>query len=255
MKRVLTKNYWTEGTGSLLVAVLIALIIRWLFLEAYVIPSGSMLPSLLVNDHIFVNKMVYGVRAPFTENFLVKFSDPKRGEVIVFKYPEDMSLFYIKRVVGVPGDRVYYENGNLYINDQLIEKSVPTNLSSDFAWLEGVTSFGVPMTENHVHWQETLGDQTYSTLLQKGTSDGSTYGPYIVPKDSYFVMGDNRDGSSDSRRWAPDKRFVPRENLVGRAGFVWLSCDKMLSDKIFLLSSICNPFEVRWKRLLHSVHQ
>src|SRR5580698_3075492 len=105
---VLSKRFWTEGPGSFVVAVLIALTIRWAFMEAYVIPSPSMLPTLLVHDHIFVNKFVYGVRVPFTENWLVKFAQPKRGEVVVFKYPENMDMFYIKRVVGLPGDKVYY---------------------------------------------------------------------------------------------------------------------------------------------------
>ena len=114
------KKYWTEGAGSYAVAILIALTIRWAFLEAYVIPSGSMLPSLLIHDHIFVNKMVYGLRYPFTEKWVYKASEPKRGEVIVFKYPENKKIFYVKRVVGIPGDKVFYENDKLYINLSLI---------------------------------------------------------------------------------------------------------------------------------------
>ena len=95
----MNKQFWTEGPGSFAVAILIALTIRWGIMEAYVIPSGSMLPSLLINDHIFVNKFVYGLRVPFTKNWLYKNNDPKRGEVIVFKYPEEPSIFYIKRVI------------------------------------------------------------------------------------------------------------------------------------------------------------
>lgn len=108
--------------GSLFLAALIALTIRWALIEAYVIPSGSMLPTLLVHDHIFVNKIAYGMRIPFTSDWLIELAQPQRGEVIVFKYPEKPSLFYIKRVVGIPGDRVFYENGNLFINEQLVEK-------------------------------------------------------------------------------------------------------------------------------------
>jgi signal peptidase I len=119
------RHFWTDGWGSLGIAVLVALSIRWAFVEAYVIPSGSMLPSLLIHDHIFVNKLTYGIRVPFSENWMFKFSEPKRGEVVVFKYPKDMSTFFIKRVVGEAGDKIYYENGTLYVNDKPQEKSVP----------------------------------------------------------------------------------------------------------------------------------
>ena len=111
-----SKHFWTEGWGSFAVAIGIALVIRWALVEAYVIPSASMLPSLLIHDHIFVNKLAYGIRAPFSENWLTKFREPTRGEVIVFKYPKDMSTFFIKRIVGIPGDKVKFENGILYIN-------------------------------------------------------------------------------------------------------------------------------------------
>src|SRR3954463_12361570 len=111
-----TKKYWTEGWGSLAVAVFVALGIRWAFVEAYVIPSGSMLPSLLIQDHIFVNKLVYGVRVPFSKSWLTKFRTPEKGEVIVFKYPEDESTFFIKRVIGVPGDKIAWDGQKLTIN-------------------------------------------------------------------------------------------------------------------------------------------
>src|SRR5262249_39383196 len=113
---------WSDGLVSLLVAVFVALGIRWAFMEAYVIPSGSMLPSLLIHDHIFVNKLVYGLRVPFAKTWLAKFAEPKKGEVIVFKFPEDESIFFIKRVVGTPGDKIFYDQGNLFINDKPIEK-------------------------------------------------------------------------------------------------------------------------------------
>src|SRR3989344_6061493 len=94
-----SKHFWTDGWGSLFLAVFIALFIRWGFIEAYVIPSGSMLPSLLIHDHIFVNKFVYGIRAPFSKSWMIKFQDPERGEVFVFRYPQDESVFYIKRII------------------------------------------------------------------------------------------------------------------------------------------------------------
>jgi signal peptidase I len=98
-------KFWSEGPGSFVLAIAAALIVRWAFYEAYVIPSGSMLPTLLLHDHIFVNKMLYGVRLPFSEKWLFHWNDPDRGEVVVFKYPQDKKLFYIKRIIGVPGDR------------------------------------------------------------------------------------------------------------------------------------------------------
>ena len=105
---VTNKLFWTEGYGSMALAILAALTIRWLLLEAYVIPSGSMLPTLLINDHIFVNKINYGIRAPFSENWIVKFNEPERGEIVVFKYPVDPGTFFIKRIVGLPGDKIKF---------------------------------------------------------------------------------------------------------------------------------------------------
>ncbi len=244
------KKFWTEGAGSFAVAILIALTIRWAFMEAYVIPSSSMLPSLLVHDHIFVNKFVYGLRVPFTEKWMVNFSDPKRGEVIVFKYPDDMNLFYIKRVVGVPGDKIYYENGNLYINDVLVKNEIPQKRLSDISWIknEDFQGEGQGALSFFDHFEEKIGDQSFSVLLRKGKI--SYYGPQVVPENSYFVMGDNRDNSKDSRFWETTS-FVPRDNLVGRAMFVWLSCDETLP----VLTFLCNPLTLRWKRFFHSVHE
>ena len=166
------KIFWTEGWGSLAIAVFIALFIRWAFIEAYVIPSGSMLPTLLIHDHIFVNKLTYGVRVPFSEKWLVKFNEPHRGDVVVFKYPQDMSTFFIKRIVGEPGDKIFYENGTLYINDKPMEKEVPSTLAKELDWLrdEDFQRDGkyTDSKSNYTHFEENLEGRRHSVLIEKG---------------------------------------------------------------------------------------
>ena len=243
------KKFWTDGWGSILTAIFIALFIRWAFFEAYVIPSGSMLPSLLIHDHIFVNKFVYGLRVPFSEKWLVRFDNIKRGDVIVFKYPEDMSTFYIKRVVGLPGDKIEYDNGTLYINDKMIEKKVPVS-EEDWNWLTQKDfdrgHVGLGTRDQFAHFTEILGDKQHSIILHKNNIFDAKFGPYTVPKDNLFMMGDNRDNSRDSRYWG----FLPMENILGRAMFVWLSCEDTLPG----LSFLCDPTTIRWKRFYHQVN-
>ena len=248
MKKV--KNILTSGTLSYVFPVLLALAIRWALVEAYIIPSGSMLPTLLINDHIFVNKVTYGLRIPWTDKWVIRNNFPERGDVIVFRYPENESILYIKRVVGVPGDRVLYKEGQLYINDKAVEKGVPQSKKSDINWLsDGVFASMYMRVSDHDHWEEKLGKHTYSILQHKRPQYQETFGPYTVPPKSYFVMGDNRDNSKDSRRWSKT-HFVHEDQLIGRAMFVWLSCENMLP----VVSILCNPIGVRWDRFLHSIH-
>jgi signal peptidase I len=248
-----SRRFWLEGPGSFALAILLALTVRWSLFEAYVIPSSSMLPTLLVHDHIFVNKILYGIRMPFSENWLLQWNHPGLGDVIVFKYPADKDKYFIKRVVGTPGDRVLYENGHLYVNEKLIDRTIPQDLKDEWLWL---TDADFPGDEEaggralYVHWEEHMGDKNYSVLLRKEAATSATFGPVTVPEGQYLVLGDNRDNSKDSRAWDADKRFVPRQYLIGRASFVWLSCESTLP----VLTFLCNPLTIRWKRFFHQVN-
>ncbi len=245
---MLNKKFWTEGLGSILLAILFAFTVRWGLFEAYVIPSGSMLPSLLIHDHIFVNKIVYGLRIPFTERWLLKFGEPQRGEVIVFKYPNDMSTAFIKRVVGLPGDKIAFAGGRLYVNGEeqkleTIENAEEYNelRDADFQSPEN------PFDEKSLHeyYREHLGDVKHGILLRKGAYENANFGPVEVPADSLFVMGDNRTNSHDSRYWG----FLPKKNILGRAAMVWLSCEETIS----FLPVMCDFTTTRWSRFFHGI--
>jgi signal peptidase I len=256
--KVFRRRFWSDGPGSFILFILLALTIRWAIFEPYVIPSTSMLPTLLVHDYIFVNKLAYGLRAPFTEKWWVQWSDPQRGEVVVFKYPGNKDQCYVKRVIGIPGDRVMYENGNLYVNEKLVDRTIPQDLKAEFKWLKDGDFPGdeeIGGLTLYVHWEEHLGNRDYSILLRKETQNATSggdaqFGPVTVPEGQYLVLGDNRDNSQDSRAWEVENRFVPRGFLIGRASLVWLSCESTLP----VLTFLCNPLTIRWKRLLHAVN-
>lgn len=246
-----SRRFWSEGPGSFALAVALALFVRWALIEAYVIPSTAMLPTLLVHDHIFVNKIAYGLRVPFSERWLFKWGEPRRGDVVVFRARQNPEQFYIKRVEGVPGDRVLVENGNLYVNEKLVERTIPDAHKEDWYWLRDRDFPGDESTGGlslYIQWEEHVGDKSYSILLRKDGSPG-TFGPVTVPADQYLMLGDNRDNSEDSRSWEGENRFIPRDLLIGQASRVWLSCESTLPVVTFL----CNPLTIRWKRFLHPV--
>lgn len=184
------KSKVKEYVESIIIAILIALFIRTFIICAYKIPSRSMVPTLLVGDHILVNKFIYGVKIPLLRKTIIPVSAPKRGEIVVFIYPNDRSKDFIKRVIGVAGDKVEIKNKKIFINDQ-----------------EFKDSYGI--FSDHL-------------ILPKSMQPRDNFGPVIVPEKSIFVMGDNRDESLDSRFWG----FVNLNDVEGKAFIIYWSWNR-----------------------------
>jgi len=189
---------------------LIVLILRSFIVEPFRIPSGSMIPTLLVGDFILVNKFNYGIRLPLINKKVIELGAPKRGEVVVFRYPLDPSTPYIKRVIGIAGDKIDYRDKRLYINDEEIEHD---KIGTYVGLKSSAQHTGSKLAE------EDLFGQAHQILLSPRRSTQSFSG--VVPEGQYFVLGDNRDNSRDSRYWG----YVPDANLVGRAFMIWMNWD------------------------------
>jgi len=199
-----------EYANSLFPVFLVVLVLRSFIGEPYEIPSGSMKPTLLIGDYILVSKFSYGVRLPVIDTKILDVADPERGDVFVFRYPEDDDTNFIKRVVGVPGDRVQYVNKTLYING---EKAEQTKIG--VAQSECPGFFRQPATV----FQENLSGIEYEIYVCQQDLGGAI--EFTVPEGHYLAFGDNRDNSNDSRGWG----FVPERNLVGKAQIIWFSSD------------------------------
>lgn len=199
-----------EYARSFFPIFLIVLVLRSFVAEPFRIPSGSMMPTLLVGDFILVNKYTYGIRLPVLDNKVVELNAPRRGDVIVFRSPEDPSTPFIKRVVGVPGDHIAYYNKILYVNGEAAEQE-------SIGKYEGVGS-GVSMTGASLR-NEKLDGHAHKILIQPGMP--TLEGKMVVPEGHYFVLGDNRDNSRDSRFWGT----VPDELLIGKAFLIWMNWD------------------------------
>jgi signal peptidase I len=198
-----------EYARSFFPIILIVLVIRSFIAEPFRIPSASMLPTLHIGDFILVNKFAYGIRLPVLNNKVVEVGKPERGDVFVFRFPKNPKIDYIKRVIGLPGDKIGYFNKTVYINGEAVEQEVkPKDIS-----LSGLVPEHVTLLS------EKLDGKQHDLLLDPDRR--IVEGEMLVPEGHYFAMGDNRDNSNDSRFWGA----VPEENLVGKAFFIWMSWD------------------------------
>jgi signal peptidase I len=235
-----------DTVKTIVYAVLIALVVRTVAYEPFNIPSGSMIPTLLVGDYLFVSKFSYGFSRyslPFGLPLFsgrILFRPPRRGDVVVFKLPTDTSIDYIKRVIGLPGDSIQMQHGELYINS----KEVPRKRIADYLYPEPDGTI-IPMRQ----YIETLPNGVSHRILKMGDN-----GPldntqiYHVPPDDYFMMGDNRDNSEDSRVLSA-VGYVPAENLIGKAQFIFFSTNGSAPFWEFWEW----PFAIRYGRLFHAI--
>ena len=201
---------WIEYCKSFFPVILAVLLLRSFLVEPFRIPSGSMIPTLLVGDFILVNKYTYGLRLPVLNRKIVEIGVPERGDIVVFRFPKDPSVDYIKRVVGIPGDTIGYFDKVVYVNGKPAGQ-VPAGIYIGKG--SGVNMSGASRRT------EQLGELQHDILVMPRTP--GLEGEYIVREGEYFVMGDNRDNSNDSRYWGA----VPEKNLVGKAFRVWMNWD------------------------------
>lgn len=257
---VIQQPCWIETAVSIFPVLLIVFCVRSFVYEPYQIPSGSMMPTLLIGDFILVEKYAYGIKDPITQTTLIPTGHPKRGDVVVFKYPLDKKVDFIKRVIGLPGDHVRYDPVRKEVHVQpscqpdtdcghqvmTYSTAQPSNFVQTFvfnrdkntstAFLQIPLQQSVP--DNGIRQNErieTAGSVSHPILILPGTADqmrsyyrqqGQPIGSWVVPHGEYFMMGDNRDNSADSRFWG----FVPERNLVGKATAIWMSFEKQENE-------------------------
>lgn len=199
-KEIQTKSKLRENVEAIVIAIILALFIRTFVVQAFKIPSGSMKPTLQIGDHILVNKFIFGVKIPYIGKTIISYKNPDHGDIIVFRYPEDPDKDFIKRVIGLPGDIIESKNKKVYVNQ------IPIN--------------------------NDVGVHSQSNIIPRHQNPRDNFGPLTVPAESYFVMGDNRDNSYDSRFWG----FVEQHAIKGKAFIIYWSWDS-------------ENFGVRWGRL------
>lgn len=213
---------WRDYVENILIAVFLALVVRTFVLAGYKVPTSSMAPNLLPGDFIFSYRLPYGVKIPLTTT-KISVNPPKRGEVVVFTYPEQPKISYVKRVIGLPGDRIQIKNGRLQINDENFQYQETPSTDSGNELFQTV--------------QEMAPEGSRKLLFEISAKENS-FGPLVVPPNEVFLLGDNRDTSDDSRYWGT----VPIERIEGRVVLIWLSLD--WQNKVW-----DNRFpRVRWNR-------
>lgn len=210
-----SEPWYVEYSRAFFPVLLIVLILRSFVAEPFRIPSGSMMPTLLVGDFILVNKYDFGLRLPLIHTKVVPVGEPRRGDVVVFRYPEDPSVDYIKRIIGLPGDKITYDGNKLYINGKLV-KTVPDGIYKG----EGPNHL-MGGAEKEIEYLPRRNGTVVKHVILIIPGRPVPNGTVTVPKGHYFVMGDNRDDSNDSRYWG----FVPEGNLVGKAFLIWMNWD------------------------------
>lgn len=217
------KGTWKQALVTFFSPLVLILGLRWAIVEPFVIPSESMVPNLLVHDHILVKKFSFGLKVPFTDTWLVRWGKPQHDDIIVFKYPENPNVYFVKRLVGLPGDKISVNNGRITRNGQLLKYET--------------------LADTEYSFKESRPDHPgHPVIIHSQSVDGAEMN-FDVPDAKYFMMGDNRDNSSDSRVWG----YVPEQNLVGKAWMIWLACEETLEDARF----ICDPLKMRWKRIFN----
>ncbi|CAH0541396.1 signal peptidase I [Vibrio marisflavi] len=244
-KKLKTQPWWIENSVAIFPVIAFVLILRSFIYEPFQIPSGSMMPTLLVGDFILVEKFAYGLKDPVWHHQLVDTGEPKRGDIAVFRYPPNPSIDYIKRIVGLPGDVVRY-NSDKVLCIQPKGASKCTDVVDSNVHQSRFVQGGVHLiektehlgkVEHHILINPLRRDRIYEYQPRPGVDE------WVVPPGEYFVMGDNRDNSADSRYWG----FVPKANLVGKAVAIWMSFEFDRSPNSILPSWV--PTGVRFNRI------
>jgi signal peptidase I len=240
MKSKDLRGTWPQALGSLAISILFILTVRWALFEPYVIPSGSMIPTLLIHDHILVNKFAYGLRVPFTSDYLLRWSEPKPGDVLVFRSVENSDIFLVKRLVGRPGDEVTLSaDGRLSVNKKLLELKPLSEQQRLKIFRDWPSEEKADTLQSYQLSEENLEGHLHPIMKSRSEAADESH-TYKVPPKQFFMMGDNRDNSADSRYWG----FLPEDRVLGRASAIWLSCTQLLPT-----SQICDPNSLRSSRI------
>lgn len=236
-----------DFSNSLVPVLVVVLVVRSFLFEPFTIPSGSMLPTLQVHDFVLVNKFTYGLRLPVTNKLILEVGEPERGDVMVFRYPRNPSKNYIKRVVGLPGDRIEIRGTSLYLNDRLVpQQLVDEQLVSEEVRV-GRHGRSMMLEVPYQRWtyvEDLAGTLHYMQRQALATGEAepeirTEFDSWEVPAGHYFVMGDNRDNSEDSRVWG----FVPDSHIVGKATLIWMHWESLFSLPSFSRNGVLDKVE------------